>query len=42
MSRGKDGFGRWDGVCVCACLCVCVCASMREMTFTYEHQGLCE
>ena len=28
MSRAKDGFGRWDGVC--ACVFLCVCASIWE------------
>lgn len=23
MSRAKDGFGRWNGVCVSWCVCVC-------------------
>lgn len=38
MSRGKDGFRRWDGVCVLVCLCVCEC--MRQITSVYEHQRL--
>lgn len=36
MSRDKDGFGRWDGICVCHC----VCEYMSEMNCAYELQKL--